>query len=48
VTVTTGAVVGDFIEVLTGLAGTETIVTTGAADLLDQGKIRIAGKSVRD
>jgi len=42
VTVTTGAVVGDFIEILAGLAGTETIVTTGAADLLDQGKIRIA------
>ena len=46
--VTTGAVVGDFVEILTGLAGTETIVTTGAADLLDQGKIRVAGKSARD
>ncbi len=45
--VTTGAVAGDFVEILTGLDGTETIVTTGAADLLDQGKIRVAGAAGR-
>lgn len=48
IAVTTGAVVGDFIEILSGLDGTEMIVTTGAADLLDQGKIKIvAGKAGR-
>jgi multidrug efflux pump subunit AcrA (membrane-fusion protein) len=40
--VTTGAVVGGFVEILSGLDGTEMIVTTGASDLLDQGKIRVA------
>lgn len=48
ISVTTGAVVGDFVEILSGLGGTEMIVTTGAADLLDQGRIRItAGKAGR-
>jgi membrane fusion protein, multidrug efflux system len=39
--VSMGAVVGDFIEILSGLEGTERIVTTGAADLLDQDKIKL-------
>mgnify|MGYP001112711745 CR=1 FL=1 len=41
VPVTTGAVAGDFIEILSGLDGTEQIVTTGASDLLDQSKINV-------
>jgi membrane fusion protein (multidrug efflux system) len=41
VPVTTGAVAGDFVEIVSGLDGTEQIVTTGASDLLDQGKIKV-------
>jgi multidrug efflux pump subunit AcrA (membrane-fusion protein) len=39
--ITIGAVVGDVIEVLSGLKGDERIITTGAGQLNDKDKIRI-------
>lgn len=41
VPITVGAVVGDVIEVLSGLKGDERVVTTGAGQLNDQDKITI-------
>jgi multidrug efflux pump subunit AcrA (membrane-fusion protein) len=41
VPITVGAVVGDMIEVLSGLKGDERVVTTGASQLNDQDKITI-------
>jgi multidrug efflux pump subunit AcrA (membrane-fusion protein) len=41
VPITVGAVVGDMIEVLSGLKGDERVVTTGAGQLNDQDKITI-------
>jgi membrane fusion protein (multidrug efflux system) len=41
VPVTTGAVVGDLIEILSGLKGDEKIITTGAGLLNDQDKISL-------
>jgi len=38
--VTPGAVVGDSVEILSGLKGDERIVTTGAGQLNDKDKIR--------
>jgi membrane fusion protein, multidrug efflux system len=41
VPVTTGAVVGDAVEILTGLKGDERVITTGAGLLNDQDKITL-------
>lgn len=43
--VTVGAVAGDVIEVVSGLAGGEKIVTTGAAQLNDKDKIKVVERS---
>jgi membrane fusion protein (multidrug efflux system) len=43
--VTVGAVAGDVIEIATGLAGGEKIITTGAGQLNDKDKIKVVEKS---
>jgi hypothetical protein len=39
--VTVGAVVGDVVEILSGLKGDERIITTGAGQLNDKDKIKV-------
>jgi len=41
--VTVGSIVGDNIEILSGLKGGETVITTGAGQLNDKDKITVAG-----
>ena len=41
VPITVGAVVGDMIEVLSGLKGDERVITTGAGQLNDKDKITL-------
>ncbi|MCX6566177.1 MAG: efflux RND transporter periplasmic adaptor subunit [Candidatus Aminicenantes bacterium] len=41
--VTIGEVVGDNIEILSGLAGGETVITTGAGQINDKDRITVAG-----
>jgi len=43
--VTVGAVAGDVIEVLTGIAGGEKVITAGAGQLNDKDKIKVVERS---
>jgi hypothetical protein len=43
--VTVGAVVGDALEILSGLRGDEQVITTGAGQLNDKDKIKIVDRS---
>jgi len=45
--VTTGEIVGNEIEIISGLKGDEVVIATGAAKLNDRDKIKVAAEKIQ-